>query len=206
MTGTRVPIATEVLLAGDGVVVSCTELQYHPLPLMLPFKYGSVLGDFAPQQLYSPHGCPLRFGEGAAFSTDLPLRSWPMAGPGVCWGMSCWLGCGGASFTLVLASLPPATRYLHPGRCWLVPQPWQWGHLPADLSPAPGPRDTPDAPVVTAGISPSPGWMQIWVTCQHPSAPLHEPAVPKCSRVSERGGAPVPPHTPGPGSNFTSSN
>lgn len=129
MTGTRVPIATEVLLSGDGAVVCGAELQYHPLPLMLPFKYGSVLRDFAPKQLYFPHGCPLHFGEGATFSTDLPLRSWAR----------------GLLGKVLLAGL--WWSLLHPcigvaASSNQVPLPWEGKQSCAGLSLSPGNGDT----------------------------------------------------------------
>ena len=116
-------------------------------------------GSFTP-----PTAVPCILGKVAAFSAIPPLKlahGWA----GVCWGSARWLGCGGASFTLVLAcaSLPLGTGCLLPrgGRRAVLPRqrlprPCGWGHLPADLPPAPGPGDAPGAPVVTGGISPQP--------------------------------------------------
>lgn len=59
-----------------------------PPPFLCCFclNTGLCRGTLLLRQLYSPLRFPPRFGEGEAFSTILPLTSWPMAGARVCWG------------------------------------------------------------------------------------------------------------------------
>lgn len=52
MTGTRAPVAVEVLLAGMGAVDPCAELQCPPLPWLLLLEYRVVL---LPGHLNFPH-------------------------------------------------------------------------------------------------------------------------------------------------------